>query len=375
MPDDEPSGASSPIRSEGTERFPETTRRKRIVDAISNTSFNAWYQEEQFTENILEGRPYFNGASPPPDAAKHSPSKLLQCHRRVRYYAENAPQEGDPPQGLFWVGSKFEEEIVVPYFLDTVATESTYVRNSMWIDTTLGETPEVRVKGVTDPVIVDADGDPVLVTEIKTTSSLEYLDGPKAHHKAQLHAYLYALDETYDRSVTDGVLLYGGRDTLDIRAFHIPFDNQFWHDTVVPWMQTQTQHRRRDELPPADPVFDWECDMCPFKNRCGQTDAPYSDSGFSGLLPGFDDYRKQQLVEYFDAYPDAKLTPTLAEDFPELAEEQGVYEWMCRSCSTTYSWCEVDEESDPPLCDECAADGELSTLVVPGPDEQVRLSD
>ncbi|WP_254278625.1 CRISPR-associated protein Cas4 [Haloarcula marina] len=345
------------------------------MDAISNTSFNEWYQEEQFTENILEGRPYFNGASPPPNAAKHSPSKLLQCHRRVRYYAENAPQEGDSPQGLFWVGSKFEEEIVVPYFLDTVTTENTYVRNSMWIDTTLGEAPEVRVKGVTDPAIVDADGDPILVTEIKTTSSLEYLDGPKTHHKAQLHAYLYALDKAYDRSITDGILLYGGRDTLDIRAFHIPFDNQFWQDTVVPWMQTQTQYRQRDELPPADPVFEWECDMCPFKNRCGQTDAPYSDSGFSGLLPGFDEYRKQQLVEYFDAYPDAKLTPILAEIFPELAEEQGVYEWECRSCGTTYSWCEVDAESDSPLCDECAAEGELCTLVVPGPDEQVHLSD
>lgn len=370
MTERESSGNSSPVRREDTGRFPKTTRRKRIVDAISNASFNEWYQEEQFTENILEGRPYFNGASPPPEAAKHSPSKLLQCHRRVRYYAENTPQEGDPPQGLFWVGSKFEEEIVVPYLLDAVTTESTYVRNSMWIDTTLDEDPDIRVKGVTDPVIVDADGDPLLVTEIKTTSSLEYLDGPKTHHKAQLHAYMYALDEAYDRSITDGILLYGGRDTLDITAFHIPFDDQFWYDRVVPWMQTQTQYRRHDDLPPSDPVFDWECDMCPFKNRCGQTDAPYSDTGFSGLLPAFEGYRKQQLVEYFDAYPDAKLTPTLAEDFPELAEKQGVYKWECRSCGATYSWCEVDEESASPLCDECAAEGELCTLVVPSPSEQ-----
>jgi CRISPR/Cas system-associated exonuclease Cas4 (RecB family) len=42
------------------------------------------------------------------------------------------------------------------------------------------------------------------VTEIKTMSSLEHLDGLKRHHKAQLQAYLYALDETYDRSITDG---------------------------------------------------------------------------------------------------------------------------------------------------------------------------
>jgi CRISPR/Cas system-associated exonuclease Cas4 (RecB family) len=272
---------------------------------------------------------------------------------------------------LFWVGSKFEEEIVVPYLLDAVTTEGTYVRNSMWIDTTDShEGTDVRVKGVTDPAIVDADGDPILVTEIKTTSSLEYLDGPKPHHKAQLHAYLYALNEGYDRSIQDGLLVYGSRDTLDIAAFHIVFDEQFWTKRVVPWMAKQTQYREQSELPPADPAFDWECNMCPFQHRCGQSDEPFSDSGYTGLLPGVDDYRRQQLVEYFDAYPDSKLTPTLAYEFPELAEKHGVYEWECRSCRTTFAWDSVDVEASSPLCDTCAENGELNTVTVPNPAKQ-----
>lgn len=360
-----------PIQNSAGERLPETTRRKQIVDAISNVSFNEWYQREQFIENILEGRPYFNGASPSPETEKHSPSKLLQCHRKTRYYTQNAPKEGAQPQGLFWIGSKFEEEIAVPYLLDTVTTRNTYVRNSMWIDTTAThEGTTVRVKGVTDPVIVDSDGDPVLVTEIKTTSSLNYLDGPKPHHKAQLHAYLYALDQEYDRSIRDGVLLYGGRDTLDISAFHIAFDDRFWTESVVPWMAEQTQYRVNDELPPADPVFDWECNACPFKHRCGQSDAPFSDTMFTGLLPGVVEYRKQQLKEYFDAYPAAKLTPTLAHEYPELVDEHGVYDWECRSCETTFAWDEIDVETETPICEKCAENGDLRTVTEPIPADQ-----
>ncbi|MFC7142736.1 PD-(D/E)XK nuclease family protein [Halosimplex aquaticum] len=372
MPKDEQSDTSSTIKSSSSsDRKPATLRRKQLVDAISNDSFNDWYQEQQFTENILEGKPYFNGASPPPDSEKHSPSKLLQCHRKVRYYAENSPKEGDPPQGLFWVGSQFEEEIVVPYLLEAIATDETYVRNSMWIDTEI-ETNDgtVRLKGVTDPVIVDADGDPILVTEIKTTSSLDYLDGPKPHHKAQLHAYMYALDEEYDRSLQDGLLLYGGRDTLDISVFHIPFDERFWNKSVITWMQAQTQYRANNELPPREPAFDWECNTCPFRNRCGQTSAPFQDTGFTGLLTGFTDYREPNLREYFDAYPGAKLTPTLAHEYPVLAEQYGVYNWKCRGCGSTYAWDDVDVESDSPLCDRCAENNDLQTIVVLGPNEQ-----
>lgn len=372
--------ASRDIRLSSTvDRLPQNTRLKHLVDAVSNDSFNEWYDERLFTENILEGRPYFNGASPIPAAEKHSPSKLLQCHRKVRYYGQNAPQEGDSSQGLFWIGSEFEEEIIVPYLQEAVTTDSTYVRNSLWIDTRVPTSggDEVRVKGVTDPAIVDRDGDPILVTEIKTTSSLEYLDGPKTHHKAQLHAYMYALNSEYDRSIQDGLLVYGSRDTLDVRAFHVPFDDRFWRESVVEWMAQQTQYRENGELPPADPMFDWECGTCPFQRRCGEHDGGYRDEGFTGLLPGVASYRKQQLVEYFDAYPEAKLTPSLAEEYPVLATEHGVYDWECGTCGSTYAHDRIKEgqDSSPRICENCSADGELSELRVPKPGEQIEIDD
>jgi len=79
-----------------------------VISGVSNRGFNEWYAERQFETNILEGKSYFNGASPPKPPNQHTPSKLLQCHRKVSYARLNAPREGTPPEGLFWIGSEFE---------------------------------------------------------------------------------------------------------------------------------------------------------------------------------------------------------------------------------------------------------------------------
>lgn len=226
-----------------------------VVDRITNQAFNEWYSEQQFQTNILEGKAYFNGPSPPKGPERHSPSKLLQCHRKASYARKNAPREGTPPEGLFWIGSEFEEQVIVP-FLQDITTPETYVTNSLWIDTELTvDGTELHVRGSTDPAIVNADADPLFLTEIKTTTSLDHLSGPKTHHNAQLHAYLYALNEEYDHEVTNGMIVYGSRKTLDIEGFHVEFDPGFW-ETTVEWMSTQTKYEQAGELPPSTPEQD-----------------------------------------------------------------------------------------------------------------------
>lgn len=264
-----------------------------VLDRISNREFAEWYSEQQFQTNILEGQAYFNGPSPPKDPDRHSPSKLLQCHRKASYARQNAPREGTPPEGLFWIGSEFEEEVIVP-FLQDITTPETYVTNSLWIDTEIGvDETTLQLRGSTDPAIVTAEADPVLLTEIKTTSSLEHLSEPKEHHRAQLHAYLYALNDEYDHDITTGLIVYGCRKTLDIKPFQVGFDPDFWND-VVTWMMTQTEYEQAGELPPPDPEREWECSYCSYKHRCGQGDAPFSDVGHTGLLPLFNEYDRTE---------------------------------------------------------------------------------
>lgn len=341
---------------------------------ITNRSFTEWYSEQQFQTNILEGKPYFNGPSPSKDPNRHTPSKLLQCHRKAFYTRQNTPREGTPPEGLFWIGSKFEEQIIVP-FLQSITTPDTYVTNSLWIDTEIdaGGT-EYYVRGSTDPVIVTAEADPVFVTEIKTTTSLDHLSEPKPHHRAQLHAYLHALNEKHDHAITDGMIVYGSRTTLDIEPFYVEFNPAFWED-VVDWIQTQARYEQAGELPPADPEREWECNYCSFKHRCGQADTPYADIGIDGLLPLFDNYDRDNLTDYLDAHAGegSKLTPTLAHQYPDLVDTYGVYDWSCPRCDTVYEWDTVDWDGDtetPPKCPQCLTDGELLTLSGPDPSEQ-----
>jgi hypothetical protein len=59
---------------------------------------------------------------------------LLQCHRKLVYRKENAPAESEMAHGILWVGSRFEEDVVLPYLRDAVADDGLFVTNSLYVD-------------------------------------------------------------------------------------------------------------------------------------------------------------------------------------------------------------------------------------------------
>lgn len=338
-----------------------------VVERIDAGNFAEWYREREFARNIQNGQPYFNGPSQVPDSERHSPSQLMQCHRKIVYRQENAPEETEDPEGIFWTGRRFEEDIIVPYLQDAVVGEDTYVRNSMWVDETIeDEGKGVRFKGATDPVIVTAGSEPLVVTEVKTKDSLDHVSAPNQHHRAQVHAYMHGLSEKYERDVSEAVVIYGSRTTLDIKAFRESFDEGFWED-VVSWAAAHTRYRADGDLPPAEPEYDWECEFCSFKHRCGETTRPYADVESTGFLPLFTDYPRQKVREHLLAHDEAALTPVLASKYPELATEFPVRDWVCPSCTTTYAWDAIegtDSTTNPPLCPRCADADDLVELKI-----------
>ncbi len=346
----------------------------RIIESISSNAFDDWHQEKEFAENIRNGTPYFNGPSDPKPPERHSPSSLLQCHRKTFYKQLNAPAESPDPEGIFWIGSRFEEDVALPFLRETVTGTDEYVANSLWVDFTVQtDAGEINIKGKTDPVIVDADSKPRLLTEIKTKKSVGDLETPSSHHRAQAHAYMYGLSEKHEENITDAIILYGGRTNLNIQPFHINFDPVFWRRTVLKWAAKHTTYRLHEELPPADPEHDWECTFCSYQERCGKGDSEYTDIGSSGLLPGVAKYPKSKVAEYLEAHDEAKLTPTLGRQYPELTSRYRVTEWRCTACRSTFEWDDPDWDgnpSNPPLCPECVSDGTPAPLQPPSPDEQ-----
>ncbi|WP_267642058.1 CRISPR-associated protein Cas4 [Haloarchaeobius amylolyticus] len=363
-----------PDPSGGTESFDcSADESAGVLSNVLANELNSWYKSQQHKRNVERGKPYFNGPSPVPDPRRHSPSQLLKCHRRVYYQLHNAPAEKGEPTGIFWFGSRFETEVAVP-FLQSLTRDGEYIRNSMWVDFTVDSTDQsIRIRGETDSVFVDADSEPLLLTEIKTTTSLSNLEAPKPQHLAQVHAYLYGLSEQFERRLSDAVILYAKRDDFSTRVFHVQFEQEFWEDRVLTWASQNSEYRRSQSLPPPTPEFEWECDYCPYRRRCGRAGSQFSDEDVTGLLPFTDDYPRAQLENYLEAYPDAKLTPTLALRYPELAEEWGTYDWQCPACSSSYSFESVDWDGDLeqlPYCKPCAESGLLATLEEPKPDVQ-----
>lgn len=344
---------------------------QKLDSLIDGETFQNWRRERNEVQNIRSGKPYFNGPSKIPPPEKHSPSRLMQCHRKTYYQTFNAPSEEPEPAGIFWFGSQFETEIAVPFLQDVVGPNQ-IIRNSMWVDYTVdSDAGPLTIRGETDPVIVDRESTPLVLTEIKTASSVEYLDGPKLHHKAQAHAYMYGLSKEYNTDLHDALLLYGDRDSLELRVFHVPFDPFFWRHSIIDWAAQNTDYRANEELPPPTPEFDWECGFCSFKARCGQTDAPFEDTPPTGLLP-LTKYPRKEVEKQLEAHKTARLTPTLAHIYPEVADKNPVSTWNCGICGATFEWDAIDwscDLDDPPSCPNCPDDHPPGTLSGPSPNE------
>lgn len=345
-----------------------------LVGEIGADTFQQWYDEQEFARNIRKGNPSFNHPSTVDDPGVHAPSSLLECHRKRLYAAEKAPREEALPQGLFWFGRRFETDIILPY-LQTVAPEDVYVQGSVWVDTELQTADRsLRIKGMTDPVFVEPSGAPLLVTEVKTKQSLQDTVQVSQRHRAQIHAYMKGLTDRFERSVSDAVVIYGSRQSLNLKSFHVEFDPEFWR-TVREWAAEQTHYRVDNELPPATPQQPWECEWCDYRERCGKGDQPFADVGPVGFLPLVSGYPRAAVAGYLRAHADeaVKLTPTLAVEYPDLAEEYGAYDWYCPACDASVDWDAVPaapENGRPPVCPACSEQGCLSTLTGPTPTEQ-----
>lgn len=360
-------------RSRFSDAGGSTDSAETVCEAIQDGAFAKWYRERQVAQNILNGNPYFNGPGEVRNPKRHSPGSLLQCQRKTSYSELNSPEETENPDGIYWFGSRFEEDIVLPFLQDAVTGTEEYITNSMWVDFTAEtDAGDLRIKGATDPVIVSRSYEPLLLFEIKTKRSVKNRSKPDRRHRAQVHAYMKGLSENYDRNVSEAIILYGGRTNFDIRTFQVEFDPWFWREVVLSWAKVQTEYRLDDELPPADPEQDWECDYCSYRERCGKGDREFIDTGPTGLLPRYGGYPRVKLIEYLDAH-DAALTPTLAYKYPELVEEYNVLDWTCDRCDTAYLWDTIEWDGDvtsPPRCPKCADLETTSLLSAPSPSDQ-----
>lgn len=331
-----------------------TSAERSLLDRAEAADFRTWYRERRRRENARAGNFQYIGPGDPPPADTHYPHTLLTCHRKRHYEEANAPVEDPKPLGYFRMGRDVESELVVPFLEEHVAGPDQRVTRSVGFQTAIETgSGSFRLRGKTDPAITTADGDPLLVTEVKTVGEVDR-EEPRETHLAQVHAYLAALADRL--ASRQAAILYISRTSLELRAFPVRFDEDFWTGRVVPWLQERTAGREDDELPPATPEQEWECTYCSYRRRCGQSDHPAADEASVGFLPRH--RYPRAAVEAHLAAHDAPLTPTLAAAYPELAAEHEVAGWDCPACRLSAPFGTLDwdgDPSEPPPCPRCAA--------------------
>ncbi|RDZ64213.1 Dna2/Cas4 domain-containing protein [Haloferax sp. Atlit-12N] len=336
---------------------PQEVDSTELVARLSSDLFDRWYADRKFKKNLERGTPFFNGPPRVPEANRHNPSSLLQCHRKVFYRQLNAPSERRSPRGTFWFGSKLEVEILFRFLSSTAQETGLYVANDLRVDYEIQTGEEtLHIKGSTDPVFVDPEGDPLLVTEIKTKSdrAMKRLEAPDQTHLAQIHAYMYGLSEHYEQDISDGAIIYVDRTSLLVKSFQVEFDPQFWDDLVVAWAREHTRFRTAGQLPPEEPHFEWECSYCEYRLRCGQGNDNCSDAGVVGFVEGVE-YPRDSVEKHIEAWPEAELTPTIAAAYPDISNRASTTSWSCECCSSEFAHESVEAEVEyvSPLCPRC----------------------
>lgn len=348
---------------------------QHIIDNITADAWDDWYIDHLRQQTVEEGKPWYLSSAPVPDPEKHTPSRILKCHRKIYYQAHNAPEEDDEPRGIFRFGEYVEREIALPWLITVVRRISAELDRDMYVGNDLDvyydvDAPDgtnIWISGDTDPVVLDDTGDPVVPTEVKTFSDPHWI--PKETHIAQIYAYIYGMRERYDADVDRGLLLYFHRKKLYLKVFEIEFDDARW-DEILTWCSEQTEYREKENLPPADPMHDRECKYCSFRHRCGQSNMPHRDVDVDGFIPRHG-YPEQRVREHLSARDDAVLTPTIADMYPDLAEQHPVAPWICPACDAEYAWEQLTSKpspENPPMCPDCASEGRQVEMHGPPPD-------
>lgn len=374
----------------------DSEKAQPVIPELSDEAFNDYWFQRNAERNIEENHPERNDPGHSWPIGRVEPHQLGNCKRKWIYQWLNAPSEEADPHGIFAIGHYIEEEIIEPWLRDFVEPDHT-IDNAIHVSVDVKEIPVtdsdeqpnlpdidsntaidvpddlgvnqpddsepivgadsmcLTVAGSTDPAIVDPEsGDILALTEVKSTGSIDRIDEPKRMHMLQLHAYMKAL------GITDGYVIYVDRnELLNPKVFEVTFDPDVW-DRVTEWVEETVAYAAAESLPPADPPEGWMCNYCEYSNRCGEGRSNLAaDMGVRAFVPGYTEYPKNKVEDHLTAFPDVKLTPSLALEYPELAETHDVADWCCPNCTATFAYTEdhfdsfENENFATPSCPAC----------------------
>ena len=188
------------------------------------------------------------------------PSESMQCQRKIYISVIHPERKKEKmPLGLFHM-AKFAEESVIKC---VQSKPGLCVQEQVRLEREIA--PDVIIHGYIDFELLDDDGYPTHVYEIKSIGNLSYMEKAteaKIHHRAQLQCYLQTVN------CNKGGIIYVERgDIGKIKQFDDSKDEKLWTD-IKKHFSELSEYMRDAQLPPPVPCADWECKYCEFADGC-----------------------------------------------------------------------------------------------------------
>jgi len=188
--------------------------------------------------------------------------------QRVKFYISEA---GKCPRQIFFKFKSAPKEELDPRFLrifeqgDVIHEKLVRMLRSMGIleCAEIPIAPQEDISGRADAVVVLNRERYLIDFKSINSSILRGMKEPKEEHVSQVQLYLHFFN------IKRGILLYEGKDTLELKEFTINYDNNL-AKRILKQFKDLKDNLQKDIVPEclSDYPKNWQCRYCQFKDVC-----------------------------------------------------------------------------------------------------------
>ena len=199
----------------------------------------------------------------PKKVGRYYPSEIASCMRKVWYSYRNPKETPAEVVRLFRAGN-----IMHDFVVEVLKSEKNPEVDLLWSEYPFKmDMGDYVISGRIDNLILLRVSGKVVLVEVKSTKTLQYLEKPQPHHEMQLQLYMHAT------GVHNGGLLYIERNSLNTRYFDIEFRHDI-ADEALKRFASLHLHLKEDKIPDPEARMKertkWECSYCDYRVECYQ---------------------------------------------------------------------------------------------------------
>jgi len=192
---------------------------------------------------------------------KYYPSECGNCIRKS-WYSYKTPKETDKDLIKIFQAGNLIHEFIVDVLKSEKNPEITLIGSEVPFKI---ELDELIVSGRIDNIIKVELDNKIFLVEVKSASSINFVDVPSESHVMQLQLYMH------QQNIHNGLILYIEKNTLKTKVFEIKYDFNIIEEALN---RFKALHRFLvlDELPDPEARIEkdmnWQCKNCSYKEEC-----------------------------------------------------------------------------------------------------------